>query len=293
MFQEDREFNMNEPTSALWHELKHHFPFSVAATAGGILLAGLMLYVAIIVAGVNLGHEAQSHQAEIQHADGVMHENDSEPEEAGHEGHAHDNGAIVAAGTDIMSQASGSLFHIFHPIHMLFSTIATTAMFWRYERRFIKAVLVGMFGSLGVCGISDVFIPYLGAVLLGVQNVEFHWCLIQHPMLVMPFAVVGVAVGLFAAETIESCTYYSHSAHVFVSSAASLFYLISFGMMDWTSHLGSVFVLLLIAVTLPCCFSDIAFPLLMTKKDAHIKPACPIDHHHEHIEEAEGVARNH
>lgn len=290
---------MNEHSSALWHELKHHFPFSVAATAGGILLAGLMLYMAMIVAGVASTHEMELHEHEAaalheleaaeSHEDEVAgHETVVSEAENGHEGHAHAMDPMAEAGARIMSRASYSVFHIFHPIHLLFSAIATTAMFWRYERRLFKAVVVGVIGSLGVCGLSDIFIPYLGAVILGIHGVEFHWCLTQHPMLVLPFTVVGVVIGLFAAETVERCTYYSHSAHVFVSSAASLFYLISFGMMDWTSRLGSVFVLLLIAVTLPCCFSDIAFPLLMIRKEARIKPACPIDHHHEHIEEAAG-----
>jgi hypothetical protein len=291
---------MNEPSSALWHELKHHFPFSVAATAGGILLAGLMLYMAMIVAGVASTHEtalqehetAAIHEHEAAEAHDAVTTGAAEPGH-GHEGHAHAMDPIAAEGGAIMSRASYSVFHIFHPIHLLFSAIATTAMFWRYERRLFKAIIVGIIGSLGVCGLSDVFIPYLGAVILGVHGVQFHWCLTAHPMLVVPFTVVGVMIGLFAAETVERCTYYSHSAHVFVSSAASLFYLISFGMTDWASRLGPVFVLLLVAVTLPCCFSDIAFPLLMIRRESRIKPACPIDHHHEHIEEVAGHGHSH
>lgn len=43
-------------------------------------------------------------------------------------------------------EASAGLFHIFHPVHVLLSATATTAMFWRHEKKLLKAVLVGLFG---------------------------------------------------------------------------------------------------------------------------------------------------
>ncbi len=52
--------------------------------------------------------------------------------------------------------------------------------------------------------------------------------------------------------------------------------------------MGSVFVLLIIAVTLPCCFSDIIFPLLFAKRNGQPAPCCelPERHSHEEVEEA-------
>lgn len=73
-------------------------------------------------------------------------------------------------------EASAGLFHIFHPVHILLSATATTAMFWRHEKKLFKAVLVGFFGSVVICGISDVFIPFLSGRLLGVA-MELHICL--------------------------------------------------------------------------------------------------------------------
>jgi hypothetical protein len=181
---------------------------------------------------------------------------------------------LAGAGEEVLESVCGSIFHIFHPVHMLLSAAATTAMFFRHENRVLKAVVVGIIGSVGVCGISDVLMPYLSGVLLMAREhahdhahgMHFHWCVIEHPWLIVPFAVGGVLVGLSAARSVQKITFYSHSAHVLVSSAASIFYLIAFGLIDWIQHLGFVLVVITAAVMLPCCFSDIIFPLLCKKK---------------------------
>jgi len=157
------------------------------------------------------------------------------------------------------------LFHQFHPAHMLFSGAATTAMFCRYEHRYFKGMVVGLLGSIGVCGISDVFIPYLSLWVLGEQP-HFHVCIIQEPGLVLPFALVGVLIGVGASMGVSRSTLFSHPLHVFVSTMASIFYLVmTMGMIAWIDKLGAVFFFVLIAVVGPCCFSDIVFPLWMSK----------------------------
>ncbi len=166
-----------------------------------------------------------------------------------------------------MKEVCHSIFHIFHPLHMLLSATATTAMFYRHERRVVKAALVGLVGAVGVCGISDVIMPYLaGTLLFSHQIMHFHWCVVEHPWLVLPFAAAGIAVGLAAAGHIQKTTFYSHSAHVLISSAASIFYLIGYGMTDWISHMGYVLLIITAAVMIPCCFGDVLFPLLVAKK---------------------------
>ena len=271
---------MRKVMSALWRELQSHLPYSAFATAAGIILAGLMLYVALVIS------VARPPAAHVEPAAAGVHEHARELEdkhdaaEAGAHGHAHSGThEQLVRGAVLMQQASHVTFHVFHPIHMFFSAIATTAMFWRYERRLLKAVLVGLIGSLGVCSVSDIFMPFLSGWLLGAKEMTFHWCLVQHPMLVLPFALVGTGVGLLAAETVRRSTYFSHSAHVFVSSAASILYLVSFGLTDWAEKLGSVFILMLLAVTIPCCFSDIIFPLLVTCRDASL---CASPELHDH-----------
>ena len=272
---------MSKRSNVFWHELGGHLPYSIFATAAGIILAGIMLYVTIVASGAQApcGHEwcqVEAHQQEHL-TDAVTHPNiDAEAAVGAHDHDVHNE---VEPAVAIMGHASHVVFHVFHPIHMLFSAIATTAMFWRYERKFLKAILTGLIGALGVCSISDVIMPYLSGLLLGAHDMTFHWCLIQHPMLVLPFALTGVGVGILCAETVQRSTYFSHTAHVFVSSAASIFYLVSFGFTEWPSQLGAVFILMVLAVTIPCCFSDVVFPLLVTCKESLSDGGCPHHHH--------------
>src|SRR5690554_3863874 len=158
-------------------------------------------------------------------------------------------------------EASAGLFHIFHPVHILLSATATTAMFWRHEKKLFKAMLVGFFGSVVICGISDAFIPFLSGRLLGVA-MELHICLFEHPGIVLPFAAAGVFVGITAPAVIRETTAFSHAMHVFISSMASILYLVSYGLTNWMEHFGMVFFFNILAVLLPCCISDIVFPLL-------------------------------
>lgn len=165
-----------------------------------------------------------------------------------------------------MSEYSHELFHVFHPVHILFSATATTAMFWRHERRLLKAVIVGLIGSLGICGISDVFLPFLGGMILDI-GIEFHWCLIAHPMTIVPFTIFGVLLGLVLVDVAHGrvSTIFSHSSHVFISTMATMLYLTAFGHIEWTLRIAEMFLIIFLGVTIPCCTSDIIFPLLLSK----------------------------
>ena len=174
-----------------------------------------------------------------------------------------------------LPEAFRELFHIFHPVHMLFSATATTAMFWQYERRVIKALIVGLVGAILVCGASDIVIPHVSGLMLGVE-MHFHVCVIEHPGLVLPFAAVGVVAGFLASGHIVRATVFSHAVHVVISSSASLLYLVSFGLQNWIDQAGWVFIFVVLAVMVPCCFSDIVFPLLVVTKEGEKTPI----HHH-------------
>ena len=171
---------------------------------------------------------------------------------------------------DLVRNASRDLFHILHPTHLLFSAIAIAAMFWTHEKKLWKAFAVGIFATVPVCSIGDILIPYLGGMLLK-QEMHLHICVIEHPELVIPFVVIGIIGGCLAAETVERSTIFSHSAHVLVSCAASLFYLISFGFFDWLHHIGMVFIILLLAVLIPCVIHDIVIPLLLLENRKRVK----------------------
>jgi hypothetical protein len=159
---------------------------------------------------------------------------------------------------------------------MFFSAAATTAMFWRYERRFLKAVIVGLVGAIGICGVSDILIPHVSLLILGFHP-PIHICVIEHPGMVLPFAAVGIGVGMLAAVGVARSTIFSHSMHVFVSTMASIFYMVhEFGRMAWIDDLGSIFFFVVVAVMVPCCFSDIVFPLAMVRsaRAAYAETAC-------------------
>lgn len=171
-----------------------------------------------------------------------------------------------AAGVENPSERFTELFHIFHPMHIMFSAIATTAMFWQNEKNFMKALLIGIAGSMGICGISDVFIPYIAGMLLG-ADMDLHICIIRHSLIILPFLTLGILAGFLAPGNIEKSkgVVFSHSLHVFISAAASVMYLISFGMTDWIYQIGGVLIFMVLAVVIPCCTSDIVFPLLCVK----------------------------
>jgi hypothetical protein len=202
-------------------------PFSVSSVAIGLVLAGVLSIM-------SASHHDREEQTSADHGH-AMHE---------------------------------MMFHLFHPAHMLFSAAATTAMFWRYDHRAVRAVLVGLAGAVIVCGISDIAIPTLSARILGKDFPEpWHICVWDHPGLVLPFAGIGILLGLIAAMGVGASTLFSHSLHVFTSTMASIFYLVGqyASTTAWIDDIGPVFLLIIVAVLIPCCVSDIAFPVLMSR----------------------------
>lgn len=174
--------------------------------------------------------------------------------------------AILIQSEGLLPQASSELFHVFHPAHVLFSAVASTAMFWKHEKNLIKAILIGLLGSITICGLSDIIFPLVGGFILG-SDMHMHVCIIEAPFSIIPFAIVGVLAGLAATESFERSTEYSHSAHVFISSVASILYLIGYGVHDWIHVIGGVFLVTIIAVMIPCCASDIIFPIACLHKN--------------------------
>jgi hypothetical protein len=122
-------------------------------------------------------------------------------------------------------------------------------------------------GSASVCAIGDIAFPWLGGRLLG-RSMEVHVCATEEPWLVWPCVALGVFTGIAGAQFVKRVTIYSHSAHVVVSSVASAIYLVAFGLSDWLSKLGWVLPILIVAVMMPCCLSDIVFPLVFMRRRA-------------------------
>jgi len=166
---------------------------------------------------------------------------------------------IVAVGAlPSVSDVSETVFYVLHPLHVVLSAGVTTAMYRKYTRgRLIPAILVGYFGSIGVATLSDSVVPYIGELLLDLPHAEAHIGFIEEWQIVNPAAFLGIAVGFWRPGT-----RFPHAGHVLVSTWASLFYFTAFGVADWIPLLPFVFIFLFLAVWLPCCVSDIVYPLL-------------------------------
>jgi hypothetical protein len=177
---------------------------------------------------------------------------------------------------------SRAVFHLFHPLHICLSAIATTSLFWRYERHVARALVIGVLGTVIPCGLSDYIFPYLGGRLLG-QAMELHICLLDHPQVFVPFLALGVLGGFLAEERLAGSHMFSHGAHVFVSSAASLFYFVSFGFTSWMTDVRFIFpafLCIVIAVWVPCCISDILVPAASVRTRAAGTVGKCAGHHH-------------
>jgi len=112
--------------------------------------------------------------------------------------------------------------------------------------------------------------PYLAGRILGVE-MEFHFCILKEYQNIFPFVIAGLinglALGRLKKEKLVNYSFGAHSLHILVSAFASLFYLISFGMTDWHSQIGMVFIFLVIAVVIPCILSDIITPMFFARVD--------------------------
>jgi len=169
---------------------------------------------------------------------------------------------VIVVLCNVPHHISDIVFHTLHPVHVLLSALVTTAMYMRYKKGKIWAViLIGWTGSIGIATISDAIIPYLGGKLLHAQ-MEFHVPFIEHWWINL-LALAGIAIGYW-----RQTTKIPHFGHVLLSTWASLFYIMAFGIADdWIPVLPFIFLILFLAVWIPCCLSDIVYPLLFLGKE--------------------------
>jgi len=169
----------------------------------------------------------------------------------------------------VPQQTSRLLFWAFHPLHVLLSALVTAGMYRLHGgRRFWPTLAVGYLGSVGIATLSDSLIPYVGEWMLGLPSRGVHLGFIEKWWLVNPLALVGIWIGCRWPRTRAP-----HAGHVLLSTWASLFHM--------TMALGGtpdVFTVILIAaflflaVWVPCCTSDIVFPLLFADAAAGRRP---------------------
>jgi len=205
------------------------------------------------------------------------------------------------------------LFQIFHPGHVVLSAIVTASLYKLYEGKagFLKILLVGYIGSIGIATLSDCVLPFFGESILGVAipvhadlhehdeatghsndedvhhengsgpesseetpdiRARLHLGFIEDWYLVNPAALLGIFIAYFWPRT-----RFPHAGHVLISTWASSFHVLMNTHRELTTvMLLGIFVVLFIAVWLPCCISDIVFPLLFVDSE------CDICHAHHH-----------
>ncbi len=166
---------------------------------------------------------------------------------------------------NITSEASYNIFYILHPAHVILSALTTASMYELHIRgkgKLWMLLLIGYLGSIGIATISDSVIPFLGEILLRLPNREIHLGFIEKWWLVNPLAIIGIVIAYF-----RPATKFPHSGHVLLSTWASLFHILmaSGQSINWISYIVIAFFLFL-AVWIPCCVSDIIFPLLFVKE---------------------------
>jgi len=171
-------------------------------------------------------------------------------------------------GCDSLHSRAGILFHSFHFMHILFSVTGTLITYYRFSKGLLRGFFVGIFSAMVFCTLSDALLPYIAGRLLGV-DMCFHLCFLQELHNIVPFLVIGLAngiiIGYFHKSNEVFYSVFSHFLHILVSSFASMFYLVAHGFEDWYSQIGMVSIFLLVAVVVPCIFSDIITPMTFAK----------------------------
>lgn len=158
---------------------------------------------------------------------------------------------------------STRLFWSLHPLHVLLSALVTAGMYRLHGGRSLwRTIAVGYVGSIGIATLSDCVIPYVGESLLGLPNKGIHLGFIEKWWLVNPLAVLGIALAFVWPRT-----KFPHAGHVLLSTWASLFHMtMALGERVDLSTMIGVSVFLFLAVWIPCCTSDIVFPLLFARR---------------------------
>ncbi len=177
---------------------------------------------------------------------------------------------VIIVFGQVPSGISETIFYILHPIHVLLSALVTTAIYRLHGRgKLWAAILIGYTGSIGIATLSDAIIPYLEGALFHIEQGPF-WPLpfIEKWWLVNPLAVLGIAIGYW-----RPTTRFPHAGHVLLSPWASLFVFTAFMVADWIPLLPLIFLFLSLAVLIPCCVSDIVYPLLFVRRV----------HNHDHV----------
>ncbi len=170
----------------------------------------------------------------------------------------------------IDTERAESLFEFTHPLHVVLSALVTAAVYKNYRGRprhsksgMLAVVLVGYFGSIGIATLSDCLVPYWAELMLGMENAQVHLGIVEMPVIINLAALLGIGAAFFSSQT-----HFPHGGHVLLSTASSLFHILR-AQSGHFSFVEGVLIsfFLFIAVWIPCCLSDIIFPMAFTRKN--------------------------
>lgn len=159
-----------------------------------------------------------------------------------------------------------NLFHNFHLMHILFAASGTVLTFSQHSKNLTKTILVGFLSPAVFCILSDIIIPYIGGIIIGV-NMKMHICFLcpYDSLSIFMFLLIGVINGMVlrrhSSAVLNMFALGAHFMHILVSALASLFYMVSHGFTDWSHYSAYIFTFIIIAVVIPCTFSDVIVPL--------------------------------
>ncbi|MFP4466838.1 MAG: hypothetical protein ACLFP1_07300 [Candidatus Goldiibacteriota bacterium] len=179
---------------------------------------------------------------------------------------------IIFLFVSIPEKTAYNIFYTLHPLHVFLSALTTASIYKKYRFEHSRGnrakfnvvffILIGYTGAIGIATLGDSLIPYIGEILLDMPRRQPHIGFIEKWWLVNPLAAAGIAAAYFRPST-----KFPHMCHVLISTWASLFHII---MADagglGIAGIAALFVFLFLAVWLPCCVSDIVFPLLFVKE---------------------------
>ena len=167
----------------------------------------------------------------------------------------------ISLNVQISRSTFDTLFWILHPFHVFLSALVTAGMYRLHgPGKFLPTLIIGYFGSIGIGSLSDCIIPYAGEVLLDLPHRGLHLGFIEKWWLVNPLAFAGILLAYWRPKT-----KFPHAGHVLLSTWASLFHMImALGTGFGPLTIVVIALFLFLAVWVPCCTSDIAFPLLFT-----------------------------
>ena len=177
---------------------------------------------------------------------------------------------------NIPHEVAYNLFYVFHPLHIALSAVVTTSLYRMYVvnekpgiKMFLKVIVIGYLGSVTIGTLSDSLIPFWGEMLLNMPHRHTHIGFIEKWWLINPVAIISILIAYR-----KPFTKLPHAAHVLISTWASLFHMLMASDTTQAISYFGIFIFLFIAVWLPCCFSDIVFPLLFIKDKSAFKGCC-------------------